>query len=58
MYTQILENGAAPVPNPIRDEKGNIDENKLTGNGTDEETNTTLPIAEKPTKGKTFPHKK
>ena len=58
VYTQKLEDGAAPVPNPIRDEKGNIDENKLTGNGTDEETNTTLPIAEKPTKGKTSPHKK
>ena len=56
VYTQKLEDGSAPVPNPIRDEKGNIDENKLTGNGTDEQTNTTTqPIAEKPTKTKQKP---
>ncbi len=58
VYTQILKDGAAPVPNPIRDEKGDIDESKLTRNGTDQETNTnTPPIAEKPTKTKTSPKK-
>jgi hypothetical protein len=56
VYTQILENGAAPVPRPIRDEKGNIDESKLAGNVTDEKTNTsTSPIAEKPIKSKVLP---
>lgn len=56
VYTQTLEDGGAPVPNPIRDEQGNIDESKLTSNGTDQETNTiTPPTAEKPTKTKTSP---
>ncbi len=56
VYTQILENGAAPVPHPIRDEEGNIDESKLMSNGADEKTNTyTSPIAEKPTKSKVPP---
>ncbi len=56
VYTQKLESGNAPVPNPIRDEKGNIDESKLAGNTTNEETNTTTqPIVEKPTKPKISP---
>ncbi len=58
VYTQKLEDGAAPVPIPIRDEKGNIDETKLTRYGTEEETNpATQPVTEKPTKTKASPKK-
>jgi len=54
VYTQKLEDGGAPVPNPIRDEKGNIDETKLSGNGTGQSTGTiTPPVTEKPAKAKT-----
>lgn len=31
IFTQITPDGQAPVPNPIRDPAGNIDENKLKG---------------------------
>jgi len=32
VFTQKLKEGEAPVPNPIRDNKGTIDENKLKNN--------------------------
>ncbi len=40
VYNQVLENGKAPVPNPIRDEKGNIDESKLKNAAEEEDDNT------------------
>jgi hypothetical protein len=35
VFTQKLEDGNAPVPEPIRDTKGSIDETKLKDNGAD-----------------------
>ena len=32
VFTQKLKEGEAPMPNPIRDDKGTIDENKLKDN--------------------------
>jgi hypothetical protein len=37
VFTQKLKEGEAPVPNPIRDDKGTIDENKLKENGGESE---------------------
>jgi hypothetical protein len=35
VFTQKLKEGEAPIPNPIRDDKGTIDENKLKNNEND-----------------------
>lgn len=36
IFTQVTPDGQAPVPNPIRDPAGNIDENKLKGSESEE----------------------
>jgi hypothetical protein len=38
VFTQKLKEGEAPVPEPIRDDKGTIDENKLKNNEKDDES--------------------
>jgi hypothetical protein len=37
VFTQKLKEGEAPIPNPIRDDKGTIDENKLKDNEPDQQ---------------------
>lgn len=51
IFTQVTPDGQAPVPNPIRDPAGNIDENKLKGNETEESPKKTETKTVKP-KGK------
>ncbi|MBX2934188.1 MAG: hypothetical protein KF825_08070 [Ferruginibacter sp.] len=51
IFTQVTPDGQAPVPNPIRDPAGNIDESKLKGNETEESPKKTESKTVKP-KGK------
>jgi hypothetical protein len=49
IFTQQLKEGEAPVPNPIRDEKGNIDNSKLMNGSVEIAEQADLPaIIEKP----------
>jgi hypothetical protein len=57
IYNQVTPTGQAPVPNPVRDANGNLDESKLKGGETeDEKPATDKPVA-KP-KAKPTPAKK
>jgi len=47
VYTQKLTDGNAPVPSPIRDDKGTIDESKLKDNGAVDDSQTENPPATK-----------
>ena len=61
VYTFKLEDGHEPVPNPIRDAKGNIDESKLKDNApadaADDEDATKPPVKEKTPKTSKTPPK-
>lgn len=57
IYNQVTPLGQAPVPTPIRDANGNMDESKLKGAETEEEKTTEEKPAVKP-KTKTTPVKK
>jgi len=50
VYKQVTELGKEPVPNPIRDDKGNLDESKLKNNQEDNTDSTlnSIPIKPKP----------
>ncbi|MEO6455725.1 MAG: hypothetical protein ABIN97_16715 [Ginsengibacter sp.] len=53
VFTQQLKDGEAPVPNPIRDENGNLNESLLKNEITEEENTTTSPGNNKPSAAKT-----
>ncbi|GAB2813172.1 hypothetical protein [Ferruginibacter profundus] len=57
IFDQVTPLGKEPVPNPVRDINGNLDESKLKGNEAD---STDKPVEEKPkaVKPKTVPPKK
>ncbi|MGG9962338.1 hypothetical protein [Ferruginibacter sp. SUN106] len=57
IFDQVTPLGKEPVPNPVRDTNGNLDESKLKGNEAD---STEKPVEEKPkaVKPKTVPPKK
>jgi hypothetical protein len=57
IFDQVTPLGKEPVPSPVRDTNGNLDESKLKGNETD---TTDKPVEEKPktVKPKTVPVKK
>ena len=47
VYTQALKNGEAPIPDPLRDDKGNLDETKLKNNEVDKSDTTIVPVKPK-----------